>query len=76
MIIIIVTMNIKGFVMMSVLERMLAELQDLKKQQKQIVVRYQGQDIPVVQSYEYTNLPVLLRMFADIIEGGEKDVKA
>lgn len=62
--------------MMNVLEQMLAELQDLKKQKKQIVVRYRGQDISVAQSYEYTNLPVLLRMFADIIERGEKDVKA
>lgn len=62
--------------MMSVLEKMLAELQDLKKQKKQIVVRYRGRDIPVVQFYEYTNLPVLLRVFADIIERGEKDVKA
>lgn len=61
--------------MKSVLEQMLAEMQDLEKRKK-LVVRYRGQDIPVVQSSEYTNLPVLLRMLADIIERGEKDVEA
>lgn len=76
MIIIIVTMNIKGFVMMNVLEQLLAELQDLKKQKNKIVVRYRGKCFDIDQKSEYTDLSVILQLIADVIKEGERDVKA
>lgn len=78
MIIIIATMNIKGFVMNK--EQFLSQLFDEFKARSGtrdgIVVRFGGRDYDVKQKSKYTRLPVLLRLLADILEQGEQDVEA